>query len=468
MSSSTFSDRETPRIEAWLESLREANDKLPFVAELALAWIVISGFSILYCIDYIKLVVRMFLLKRSPQKWCHHIPLTTLPHTKNNLTASSSSSSTPNRLESLQQLLEKGALCAADDTNTNTTKSLTDEKVIELLQSNQIARHLASLIMVNEDGPHNENILKSSKLAQQLQRIWPKLLEFPSVSMSSMQNKTYPFEISLIIPAYNERSVDVLANLTYVLHHCTRPKEVQVVLVDAGGGPDTDSDLHDSIRKDQLQELWGQVQVVQFTGGGGRGSCLNFGAAHAVGKILTFLHSDTLLPPQWNKLVQEALATPTRSPNTENDVILPHACAFSLDIDLSPRGLKGKRCPPGIRGCDSVLAYLRINLCSLPYGDSALSFPASYFHYLGGYPDQPLMEDYEIMSLLRQRAHVLKERLVILPAVAESSPRRWQAYGVAYTALTNALIIHRYKRGMTADELCELYYRRPRTNKKNA
>jgi hypothetical protein len=331
---------------------------------------------------------------------------------------------------------------------------------------------LASLIMVNEDGPHhNKNILKSSKLAQQLQRLWPQLLEFPSMSITlSMQNKnkTYPFEISLIIPVFHEKSVDVLANLTYVLHHCTRPKEVQVVIVDAGGGSDA-SDLPASIRKDQLQDLWGQVQVIQYTSGGGRGSCLNFGAAHAVGKIFTFLHSDTLLPPQWNKLVQEALTTTTtNSSNTENDVILPHACAFSMGIDHSPRGLKGKRCPPGIRGCYSVLGYLRINLCSLPYGDSALSFPASYFHHLGGYPDQPLMEDYEIMSLLRQRAHVLKERLVILPAVAECSPRRWQAYGVAYTALTNALIIHRYKHGMTADELFELYYRRPRTNKKNA
>jgi glycosyltransferase involved in cell wall biosynthesis len=466
MSSSTFSDRKIPRIEIWLERLREANSKLPFVAEWALAWIVIFFFSILYFIDYIKLNVRMFLLKRSPQKWCRHIPLTTLPHTKSNRTASSSPSSTPNRLESLQRLLEKGASCATDDT---TTKSLTDERVIELVRSNQMARHLASLVMVNEDGPHNKNILESSKLAQQLQRIWPQLLEFPAMSMSSMQNKTYPFEISLIIPVFHEKNVDVLANLTYVLHHCTRPKEVQVVLVDAGGSSDdSNPDLHDSIRKDQLQELWGQVQVVQYTSGGGRGSCLNFGAAHAVGKILTFLHSDTLLPPQWNKLVEEALTTPTTSgPNTEKDVIVPHACTFSMGIDHSPRGLKGERCPPGIRGCDRVLAYLRINLCSLPYGDSALSFPASYFHHLGGYPDQPLMEDYEIMSLLRQRAHVLKERLVILPAVAECSPRRWQAYGVPYTALSNALIIHRYKHGMTADELFEFYYRRPLTNKKN-
>jgi hypothetical protein len=131
--------------------------------------------------------------------------------------------------------------------------------------------------------------------------------------------------------------------------------------------------------------------------------------------------------------------------------------------------------PPGIRAVETT-ANLRTHLYSLPYGDQVLSLHARVFHFLGGFPDQCLMEDYELVSLLRRRAAVLGgiypiggmklnrisyERLAIIPGPpALCSPRRWQKFGVIYTTFTNSRLVSLYAsdRNMSADELFQIYY----------
>ena len=184
--------------------------------------------------------------------------------------------------------------------------------------------------------------------------------------------------------------------------------------------------------------------------GGGRGSCLNYGALFAKAKVLTFLHSDTFLPDAWDDMILQALH------GTDGDGRRANVCAFHLGIHPTEPGTS---CAPGLVGAYTVLGFIRCNWCSIPYGDSALSMPAQYFHHLGGYPDQPLMEDYELVTLLRKRAQLLQERIVLLPANVSCSPRRWQSCGVCYTTLVNALCVHRYKNGVTAEELFRFYYR---------
>jgi hypothetical protein len=58
---------------------------------------------------------------------------------------------------------------------------------------------------------------------------------------------------------------------------------------------------------------------------------------------------------------------------------------------------------------------LRTSRLKLPYGDNVISIPSAYFNYLGGFPNQAIMEDYSLMDLLRTRAKVLPETLVIIP-----------------------------------------------------
>lgn len=197
--------------------------------------------------------------------------------------------------------------------------------------------------------------------------------------------------------------------------------------------------------------------------------------------ILTFLHADTLLPRDWDTYVQKALVV--RQDDDKKKKVV-QACAFRFGHDLSRQGLSSSSSssasgdshddyyysyPWGIRAVQ-WLGNLRAEWAALPYGDHVISMPAIYFNYLGGFPHQPIMEDYELMDLLRKRARTLnnahnveqeQESIAILPAQAQCSPRRWQKHGVVYTTLVNALIVHRYSRRdnpWTASDIFDYYY----------
>lgn len=74
------------------------------------------------------------------------------------------------------------------------------------------------------------------------------------------------------------------------------------------------------------------------------------------------------------------------------------------------------------------------------------------------------MEDYELVSLLRQRVAVgshygISEALEIIPgAPALCSPRRWQKYGVFFVTWTNSSLVNLYARGVVPERIYELYY----------
>ena len=144
---------------------------------------------------------------------------------------------------------------------------------------------------------------------------------------------------------------------------------------------------------------------------------------------------------------------------------MTHACSFSVGHNVSKEGLETTmRYPYGIRSI-LLLGNIRAWLFRLPYGDHILSFHTNHFHFIGGFPHQPIMEDYAIMDLLRQRAAVVPQvetLRIIPPPTGLCSVRRWQKYGVVYVTLVNALIVHRYAYGgWTADDVFSYYYQRP-------
>ena len=101
---------------------------------------------------------------------------------------------------------------------------------------------------------------------------------------------------------------------------------------------------------------------------------MNAGAAEATGDVLLFLHADTRLPENFENCVLAAL---------DRDGIC--AGAFSLGIDSDAGGL---------RFIERV-ANWRSRFFQMPYGDQALFVSRNLFHEIGGYPDYPIMEDFE-------------------------------------------------------------------------
>lgn len=323
--------------------------------------------------------------------------------------------------------------------------SWTGEEILQIIRSSDVARRLVSLAL----RPTEENSSIGDSL--HLKQIWSQLLQLPPPDDAGR----FSFDISVILPAYRERGTDVRFKLMRALNACKDPARVEIIVVDAGECIDLQKNVQD------MSVVWGSLKVIPFTSGGGRGPCLNYGASQASGRIFSFVHSDTTLPSHWDRKIVHAL-------DAKPCGVRANSCAFSFGIDTSLEGLNGGPYPPGIKAVETT-ANWRTQMYSLPYGDQTLSVPAVVFRYLGGFPDQCLMEDYELISLLRRRAALLskfgikeRERLVIIGGTpAYCSPRRWQKFGVLYVTFMNSKVVNLYAGGMDPDSLFMKYYGRP-------
>nr|WP_230404654.1 glycosyltransferase family 2 protein [Nitratidesulfovibrio sp. HK-II] len=206
----------------------------------------------------------------------------------------------------------------------------------------------------------------------------------------------------------------------------------------------------------------------------GRARQMNAGAAVAGGQVLLFLHADTRLPDDAFPAVLRAVGvdvTPVvgaheadmdahRDENTpasgagpagnaapatdvRSGALRQRAGAFTLSIDA----------PGAWFRVVEALANLRNRLTRTPYGDQAQFFRAELFRAMGGYPDQPLMEDVEIMRRLRGAG----EPLALLPQRVATSARRWRDEGAVRCTLRNACLRLLYALGVPAQLLARWY-----------
>lgn len=371
-------------------------------------------------------------------------------------------------------------------------------------QSFDINGYVDALMLGENDEEHDKDF---PEFVRFLMASWTKLLEFFPLSNSTSTKQeeeveeNCDFEISLVVPSYGETNVFLKGQVTKWYNHCKDPSKVEIIIVHAGGRQSEDGQeeekeedllfvwggnmdncgVNDGVDGCQgstndyniitrTKASWGCVRVLKYGGGGGRGPCLNYGARAARGRILTFCHLDTTLPDEWDDKVRNAL----RYKNVANDTmdrstVLANACAFGFGIDTSKDGLGGGPYPPGIRAVETT-ANIRTQLFALPYGDQALSLSRAMFDFLGGFPDQCLMEDYELVVLLRKRVALFKsssssslfghqEVLKIVPGKpALCSPRRWQKFGVLYVTFMNSKFVNKYCGGLGPDQLYKMYY----------
>lgn len=413
------------------------NSKLPFWLESFLSWVFAVSCLSVAMYHYMKqIAMSMYILSdESSSQSIALVPLTT--HSRKEI----KSKTTMERYQQLVNYLQA----------TKDISEWTDDDLIDLIRSDLLVRRLVSLLMIK----HQQDSLDSTfTLNQRLVQIWPRLLELRT---SSSQNKRHEYEISIIIPAYKEDGKDLLSKLQEthdLIDSNTNRKKMEVIVV------------HSYCSNLELIQQQGQLEFGNITflpdQGGGRGPCLNQGASIAKGRILTFLHADTRLSTNWNLEILKTFSSSTSITTTT-------ACAFSFAIDTT--GLK-KRIqqkttpikeyyPPGIQAIETT-ANLRSHWFHLPYGDQCLSLPEYVFNYIGGFPHQCLMEDYELVRLIRHRVAALKEkkeRLAILDSAAYCHVRRWQKFGVLYVTYFNSKLVNLYSNGIvTAEELYELYY----------
>ena len=224
-----------------------------------------------------------------------------------------------------------------------------------------------------------------------------------------------PDGISVIIPALNE-APNIADTITSVSHG----NNTEIIVVD-GGSIDT------------TVAIARQLGATVIEGFPPRSRQMNRGADAAAKDVLLFLHADTLLPENFNRHVLGALAQP--------GVV---AGAFELRID-SP--------VPSLRLIERI-ANWRSRSLKLPYGDQAMFMFSTVFHQMGGFPNIPIMEDFELIRRLRKKGDV-----VTLHQPVITSPRRWQNHGILKTTLINQLVVVAYFMGLSPDAIARLYRR---------
>jgi hypothetical protein len=163
---------------------------------------------------------------------------------------------------------------------------------------------------------------------------------------------------------------------------------------------------------------------------------MNLGAAAAQSPILLFLHADTRLPEDFAECVRWTLA--------QDGVV---AGAFELRI-ASPR--------PGFRLIER-LANFRSRRLQMPYGDQAIFLMADIFQESGGFPEIPLMEDFNFVRRLKRRG-----RVAIACAPALTSARRWERRGLLRQTLLNQAVICGCLLGIAPERLARWYRSAPR------
>jgi rSAM/selenodomain-associated transferase 2 len=220
--------------------------------------------------------------------------------------------------------------------------------------------------------------------------------------------------ISIIIPVHNEE-----AAIGRCLDGLPRTAGLEILVVDGGSMDRTVSEV----------EQRGHRCLASPPG---RGRQQHEGALAARGDNLLFLHCDTLLPENFLSLVDTTLA--------QKGVA---AGAFELGIEA----------PGGAFRIIEHAANLRSRLLQLPYGDQGLFMSRSTYHAVGGFPDQPLLEDVVLVQKLRNHG-----KIMIVPAKVQTSARRWRDMGILKTTLLNQLILAGWRVGLSPHRLAAWYY----------
>jgi rSAM/selenodomain-associated transferase 2 len=221
------------------------------------------------------------------------------------------------------------------------------------------------------------------------------------------------------MPVLNES-----ANLQRAIDSTQPSDNIEVIIVDGGSSDDTC----------QVAAARG-VQVIASSAG--RSRQMNLGAAVATGDILLFLHGDSRLPLGFDRLIRQAMSGKEA----------PIAGAFRLGIDAPQASLRWVE-----RG-----VWWRSQVCQMPYGDQGIFMRAKVFNEIGGFPDLPIMEDFELIRRLRKRG-----KISIVPQPVMTSARRWLQKGILKTTLINQLMVLGYLGGVSPTQLMELYRRKKR------
>ena len=224
-----------------------------------------------------------------------------------------------------------------------------------------------------------------------------------------------PAQISVVVPTLNAEPA--LGACFGALMEGLEHGLIRELIVSDGGSDDATG---------AVAQAWG-AEVLH--GPASRGGQLQRGVGAARGDWLLILHADTVLRAGWTEAVRKHLAHPQA------------AGWFRLSFDQGSVAA----------AIVASWANLRSKL-GLPYGDQGLLIHRDLYDAVGGFPDQPLMEDVAL-------ARALRGKLVALDAVAVTSAAKYRRQGWLRRGGRNLWTLLRYATGTSPERLAQSYNR---------
>jgi len=195
--------------------------------------------------------------------------------------------------------------------------------------------------------------------------------------------------------------------------------------------PDSEIIIVDGGSTDDTVEKAKKSKAHVITCPRGRAKQQNYGAKRALGRVLLFLHADTILPENYISYVFDTLM--------DNRVVVG---AFKFKTDFSHPFMT----------LVELGANIRSRYFGLPYGDQALFLRKTRFESVGGFPDVAIAEDLFLVQKLSAVGQIH-----IVPVPITTSGRRWKGRGPIRTWLINVIILVGCKMGVSPEKLKSLY-----------
>ena len=225
--------------------------------------------------------------------------------------------------------------------------------------------------------------------------------------------------LSIVVPVLDEAE-GIAAHLAALAP--LRANGAEVIVVD-GGSTDATCEI--------AEPLSDRVVVAPR----GRATQMNAGAALASGDVLVFLHADTRLPVEADRLIAAALTAARRWGRFDVEIEGRHALL------------------PLVAG----LMNLRSRATGIATGDQAIFVTREAFREVRGYPDIPLMEDVALSRALKRLS-----RPACIAQRVTTSGRRWERRGVLRTIATMWRLRLAFFLGASPRRLALAYGYRPR------
>lgn len=219
-------------------------------------------------------------------------------------------------------------------------------------------------------------------------------------------------KITMILPVYNEsKTIEKMLSQLEAL-----PGDWEILFADGGSQDDT------------IERISGKFPVLRCPKG--RANQMNFAARQASSDILWFVHCDSILPKDAHSQISAAVERGA-----------DWGC-FHIGFDYDGPFM----------GCNTYFSNRRARK-GIAFGDQGIWVKKVVFEEMGGFPDLPIMEDYEFS----RRMKAAKRPITQLSGIIVTSGRRYEKRFPLITMWQMFYLRCLYRSGVDIQEIARRY-----------